>query len=69
VIAAADHTGGGTNALCLRKPGLIAYAFGQDSLAQHRALAGQGGHRFKVVRRPGLSADLDEPADLARLDC
>lgn len=67
VIAATDRAGSGTNALLLRRPGLIAYAFGEGSLTRHRALAEQAGHRFEVVRRPGLSSDIDEPADLALL--
>jgi 2-phospho-L-lactate/phosphoenolpyruvate guanylyltransferase len=67
VIAATDRAGGGTNALLLRRPGLITYAFGDGSLARHRAFAEQAGHRFEVVQRPGLSSDIDEPADLALL--
>jgi 2-phospho-L-lactate guanylyltransferase len=66
-IAATDRAGSGTNALLLRRAGLIAYTFGEGSLARHRALAEQSGHRFKAVQRPGLSSDIDEPADLALL--
>ncbi|MBN8839629.1 MAG: 2-phospho-L-lactate guanylyltransferase, partial [Sphingomonadales bacterium] len=39
VIAATDRAGTGTNALLLRRPGLIDYAFGEGSLARHRANA------------------------------
>lgn len=67
VIAAVDRSGSGTNALLLRRAGLIAYAFGEGSLARHRVLAEQGRQRFAVVQRPGLSSDLDEPDDLALL--
>jgi 2-phospho-L-lactate guanylyltransferase len=67
VIAASDRAGSGTNALLLRRAGLIAYAFGDGSLARHRALAEQADLRFEVVQRPGLSSDIDEPTDLALL--
>jgi 2-phospho-L-lactate/phosphoenolpyruvate guanylyltransferase len=67
VIAAADWSGSGTNALLLRRPGLIAFAFGEGSLDRHRVHAEQAGQRFAVVNRQGLSADIDEPADLTLL--
>lgn len=67
VVAATDRAGIGTNALLLRRPALIDYAFGADSLALHHARATANGLRFAVVRREGLSADLDEPHDLALL--
>ncbi|MBN8848942.1 MULTISPECIES: 2-phospho-L-lactate guanylyltransferase [unclassified Sphingomonas] len=67
VTAATDRAGIGTNALLLRRPGLIDYSFGADSLALHRARAMASGLRFTVMRREGLSADLDEPRDLALL--
>lgn len=67
VIAASDCAGSGTNGLLLRRAGMIAYAFGEGSLDRHRALAERGGHRFGSVRRPGLSSDIDEPADLTLL--
>jgi len=66
-LAATDRAGIGTNALLLRRPGLIDYSFGADSLALHRARAMASGLRFTVMRREGLSADLDEPRDLALL--
>lgn len=68
VVAATDRPGTGTNALLLRQPGLIDYAFGVDSLAKHGAAAGDKGLRFAVIRREGLMADVDEPADLALLE-
>lgn len=67
VIAAADCSGSGTNALLLHRPGLIAFAFGEGSLARHRALAEQADLRFAVVQCRGLASDIDEPADLALL--
>lgn len=67
IVAATDNAGIGTNALLLREPGLIDYRFGRDSLALHRAEAAKHGMRFSVIRRNGLSSDLDHPADLAIL--
>lgn len=67
VVAASDHAGLGTNALLLSRPGLIPYAFGIGSLARHQALAENAGLRFVRIDRPGLSTDIDEPADLALL--
>ena len=68
VVVAADRAGTGTNALLLRRPGLIAPGFGDASLARHRQRAGAAGLRFAVVSLPGLAADLDEPEDLVLLD-
>lgn len=67
VIAAPDRARHGTNALLLRRPGIADYAFGEDSLSRHRTGAEARGLRFAEVNLPGLSADLDEPADLALL--
>lgn len=67
VVAATDRVGTGTNALLLRRPGLITFAFGDDSLARHSLLTQASGLRFTLLHRPGLSADIDEPDDLALL--
>ncbi len=67
VVAATDRAGVGTNALLLRRPGLIAYAFGEASLARHRGQAEARGLRFAVIKTDGLSSDVDDPADLALL--
>lgn len=68
VVAATDRPGTGTNALLLRQPGMIDYAFGVGSLVKHGAAAGEKRLRFAVIRREGLMADVDEPADLALLE-
>jgi 2-phospho-L-lactate/phosphoenolpyruvate guanylyltransferase len=67
VVAATDRAGIGTNALLVRRPGLMAYAFGEGSHARHRQQADALGLRFAVVQREGLSFDVDEPGDLALL--
>jgi len=67
VVAACDTEGRGTNALLLRRPGLIPYRYGMDSIAAHRAEAAQAGLRFTVVARPGLGEDIDTPDQLAAM--
>lgn len=64
VVVATDRAGQGTNALYLRKPKLIAFAFGEGSLSRHRDLAMKAGQRFSLVQRSGLATDIDEPADM-----
>jgi 2-phospho-L-lactate/phosphoenolpyruvate guanylyltransferase len=64
VVAATDRAGQGTNALFMHKPLLTGFAFGEGSLARHRELAQKAAQRFAVIERPGLSMDIDEPADL-----
>lgn len=68
VVVAADRAGTGSNALLLRRPGLIAPGFGEDSLARHRERARAADLAFTAVHLPGLAADLDVPADLALLE-
>ncbi|HEY1455166.1 MAG TPA: 2-phospho-L-lactate guanylyltransferase [Candidatus Dormibacteraeota bacterium] len=58
---------GGTNALYLRPPDVMALHFGDDSLAKFRAGARSSGVDFVVHRSDALALDLDEPADLERL--
>ena len=67
VVAACDTEGRGTNALLLRRPGLIPYRYGMDSIAAHRTEAAQAGLRFTVVARPGLGEDIDTPDQLAAM--
>lgn len=66
VVVATDSHGEGTNALYLARPGLIAPQFGPRSRARHEGAARAAGLRCDTVTIPGLAADLDRPADLAR---
>ncbi len=66
VAVAADRSGSGTNGLALRPPSVISFAFGIGSRAAHLAAAARVGVEPVLVDRPGLSFDLDTPADLAR---
>ena len=63
-IAIARAQDGGTNAVSMRPPGLVATRFGESgSAALHAAL----GVPAVVVDLPGLAFDVDTPADLARM--
>jgi 2-phospho-L-lactate guanylyltransferase len=64
-ITIAPCTDGGTGALLLCPPDVIAPSFGPDSYARHVALA--RGIPIRTVRREGLALDLDSEADLAAL--
>lgn len=68
VVAAADYAGRGTNALLLRKPRLIAYAFGPNSLVRHHAATEAASLRFIAISRHGLAFDVDLPADLSLIN-
>ena len=58
-----DRHGTGTNALALRPPDVIEFAFGPDSRAAHRAAAERAGAAYREVDGP-LAVDLDTPDDL-----
>jgi 2-phospho-L-lactate guanylyltransferase len=64
VVLAPASSDGGTNALAMRKAGLIAPSFGDDSFARHQALARRGGADSGVVRSEGLGRDIDCREDL-----
>jgi 2-phospho-L-lactate/phosphoenolpyruvate guanylyltransferase len=63
VVLVPDRHGRGTNALLLRPPDVIAFAFGADSRATHARLAAEAGARYVELESP-LSIDLDTPEDL-----
>lgn len=65
VVIAPDHTGQGTNALAMARPGLVPFHYGAGSLAAHVAAARRAGLAHALVERPGLARDLDTPEDLA----
>jgi len=67
-VFAPDRHGTGTNALLLRPPDALPFAFGVDSLARHRAGAQARGLLSRSYDAPGTALDLDTPADLAELD-
>ena len=63
VVLVPDRHGTGTNALALRPPDVIDFAFGIGSRAAHRAAAELVGAIYMEVEGP-LSIDLDTPDDL-----
>ena len=63
VVLAPDRHGTGTNALAMRPPGAIDFAFGPDSRRAHQGAAETAGCGYVEVEGP-LSVDIDTPADL-----
>jgi 2-phospho-L-lactate/phosphoenolpyruvate guanylyltransferase len=64
VVVAPDRRKTGTNALFVRPSGILNYAFGENSYAQHRARAAQAGARVRLCHLPGVALDIDLPDDL-----
>lgn len=64
VSIAPDRHATGTNALFVRPPGLIPYAFGADSFQRHQALAARAGVSARLCHLPALALDIDTSADL-----
>ncbi len=65
VAASAD---GGTNALLLAPPTLLAPAFGPGSCARYRQAAAALGVAPKLLDLPQVALDIDRPADLLALE-
>ncbi len=67
VVIAPSHDGG-TNALLLRPPHAIPYAFGEASYARHCALAAAAGLPCRTYRSETLAWDMDYPEDLLMIE-
>ena len=63
VVLVTDRHGTGTNALALRPPEIIDFAFGAGSRGRHRAAAEAANAAYTEVGGP-LTVDLDTPEDL-----
>lgn len=63
---APDRHEDGTNALLVRPPDLIRYAFGAHSFQRHITQARQVGAPVRICRLPELALDVDTPEDLER---
>jgi len=63
VVLVTDRHGTGTNALALRPPDIIDFAFGAGSRGRHRAAAEAAHATYTEVGGP-LTVDLDTPEDL-----
>jgi len=71
VIIAPDARGEGTNALLLRPPDALNFAFGPQSFYEHCAQAETSQLALHIYRSPTVALDLDTPADwkhIAALD-
>lgn len=68
-VVIAEAKDGGTNALVLRPPCVLDFAFAthQPSARFHAEQARAAGLTPELIRRPGLARDIDTPADLATL--
>ena len=67
VVLVTDRHGTGTNALALRPPDVIDFAFGPDSRRRHRAAAEAAGATYVEIGGP-LSVDLDTPDDIVHAE-
>jgi 2-phospho-L-lactate guanylyltransferase len=67
VVIAPCQRSDGTNALLLRPPDTIDFAFGAGSFERHRRAAQAKGLEPIIYRSPTLALDLDLPEDLAAL--
>ena len=67
VSLAAAGSDGGTNALLVSPPTIIAPAFGDNSCLRHIAHAREQGFQPAVVNTPGLSLDVDTVEDIRAL--
>ena len=65
---ASDRPGTGTNALVVSPVGAIPYLYGEGSFAAHLKAAESVGLALNVVRRPGLSFDIDTPDDFEQME-
>jgi len=65
VTIAPDACDQGTNALGISPPGLIDFSFGPGSFDRHCSAAHAKQAGLTILRRPGLSFDLDTPEDLS----
>ncbi|HET6538823.1 MAG TPA: 2-phospho-L-lactate guanylyltransferase [Sphingopyxis sp.] len=67
VAIATDRHKTGTNSLLLKKPHLIDFSFGENSLQKHCHTAKNLNLKINILERIGLSNDLDSPKDLFSL--
>jgi 2-phospho-L-lactate guanylyltransferase len=58
---------GGTNALLLRPPAIMSFAFGEQSFYHHIRQATNLGLCWQRYESPTLTLDIDQPADLSEL--
>lgn len=64
VVLATDYERDGTNAMLVRPPGLIHYAYGEGSFARHMEMAENAGASIHIYESELLKLDVDIPEDL-----
>jgi 2-phospho-L-lactate/phosphoenolpyruvate guanylyltransferase len=64
VVLSTDQHEDGTNAMFIRPPGMIEYAYGTGSYKRHMQLAEEAGAEVRTYRSERLLLDIDVPADL-----
>ncbi|MDX1993499.1 MAG: 2-phospho-L-lactate guanylyltransferase [bacterium] len=64
VVIATDRNEDGTNALFVRPPGLINYAYGPGSFRRHAVLGRDAGAVISTYSSEGLLQDIDLPEDV-----
>ena len=64
VVIATDEQRDGTNALFMRPPGAIGFAYGEGSFARHCALVRDAGIQLREYHSDCLSLDIDVASDL-----
>jgi 2-phospho-L-lactate/phosphoenolpyruvate guanylyltransferase len=67
VVISPDGARSGTNALLMRPPDALPFAFGPDSFEAHLQAAHKRDLAVQVCERSHLAFDLDTAGDLARL--
>ena len=67
-VLSPDLTETGTNAVLRWRHQSLPLCFGEDSFARHQQAAKATGTPWRVVLARGVARDVDEPADLNRLD-
>lgn len=66
MVIATDRNHDGTNALLLRPPGIINYAYGPGSFYRHLEMAEEVGADVREYHSPRLMLDIDVPEDIER---
>jgi 2-phospho-L-lactate guanylyltransferase len=64
IVLATDRNKDGTNALYIQPPGLITYAYGENSFNRHAVLARDAGAEVSVYQSERVLQDIDLPEDI-----
>ena len=67
LVIGCDRAGTGTNLLAFADGSEVPFCFGPDSCARHLAAAKTAEVSARLLQRPGIALDVDEPRDVAAL--